>query len=97
MFKIGDKVRIKHLKSNYTIISVLAEKLYAISLDNLDTLNRLYFTFPESELELIKTDIPKPIPTYNIFDACSHKNKVKSYALGKSFWYCRDCREEVYE
>jgi len=26
---------------------------------------------------------------------CKHVNKVKSYALGNSFWYCRDCKEEV--
>lgn len=97
MFKVGDKVRIKGVKNGYTISHVLSEKLYVMCLDNPDFPNLIHFTCHESELELIKTDIPKPIPTYNIFDACSHKNKVKSHALGKSFWYCRDCREEVYE
>jgi len=27
--------------------------------------------------------------------SCNHKNKVKSHAGGNSFWYCRDCKEEV--
>ena len=26
---------------------------------------------------------------------CKHLKKRKSHALGKSFWYCPDCKEEV--
>jgi len=36
------------------------------------------------------------IPVFKLEESsCKHINKVKSYALGNSFWYCRDCKKEV--
>lgn len=64
------------------------------------------FTVGANQVEELHAQIPPVIPGWMEDKSyentklpesvmCQHKNKVKSHALGKSFFYCRDCKKEV--